>query len=193
MSQGPRLWKNKMICAGRDHTMLSGRAAMINKHTVKTLIIFMWVSLLTVSVSVAPAQSNLRLSVDEVNSDVFPVVEASISILSAQGVPIKGLTEKDIFAVEDGQAVTDLQVSATYNKPLEIALVIDVSHSMGYGNNPLDSLKDVVKEFVKGLAANDQLAVIAFSGSVTVTQDLTADRSAIEKGIDTLSTGNSRA
>jgi len=56
------------------------------------------------------------MTIDQVSSDAFPTVEASVSILSSQGMPIKGLTSGDISAIEDGQPVIELQVTPRIKK-----------------------------------------------------------------------------
>lgn len=134
------------------------------------------------------AQTNLRLSIDQIDSDNFPQVEVFISVLDTQGYPIQDLTGANISVSEDQQVVSPLEVVPTYQQPLDIALVIDTSLTMGYGEKPtpIQNTIETAKDFVASLAAQDQVAVISFSDDVSIVQELTSDKSLVMSALDGL-------
>ena len=70
--------------------------------------------------------------------------------------------------MEGLQTVVDSQVS------LSVVLAVDASGSMA--GEPLTAAQTAAAEFVNGLSPQDSVAVLAFSDSVTVAQEPTADK-----------------
>ncbi len=135
------------------------------------------------------AQTGLHASIDYLTDAQFPEVKAYVSVTDVQGMPVAGLEKSNFSVSEDGQPITGFDVSPVINtdQPLAIALVIDTSGSMAYGTpRPLDQAIQAAKTFVGSLAPADNLAVIQFSDTVKVVQDLTTDRSLANAALDSL-------
>ena len=145
----------------------------------------------------AQAQSSLRLNIEAVTFDAFPQIEAFISILDAQGFPIEGVTADALTLFEDDQPVPQFVVSPIENtqQALAFVLAIDTSGSMVSGGapTPLSNAIQAAKEFVGALAPQDQVAILAFSDSAVVVQQMTADKDLLVSQLDTLQTGANTA
>ncbi|MFC7199653.1 vWA domain-containing protein [Halospeciosus flavus] len=74
---------------------------------------------------------------------------------------------------------------------LEVALVSDVSGSMGGSN--LSALKSAATGFVDNLSSPDEAAAISFSSSASVDQELTTDYQAVKDAIDAYTAGGGTA
>jgi uncharacterized protein YegL len=136
----------------------------------------------------AVAQSEIYLSIDRIDTTNFPQVDIYFSILDHQGFPIADLINDNISLSEDGQIVSDFQLTTLYQHPLEIVLVVDTSATMGYGDEPtpIQNLTVATKEFVNLLSSSDQVALVTFSNDANTVQDLTSDKNLIFSGLDGL-------
>jgi len=140
----------------------------------------------------AYAQTDITLSIDSIKDENFPAVEADISVLDSQGLPIKDLTGDNFSIAEDQIPIDTFDVELRREHPLELAFVVDTSESTGFSQNPpLISITQTAQEFLASLAAEDQAAVVSFSDAVSITQDLTTDKNLLRDAFSTLgSAGN---
>jgi VWFA-related protein len=134
------------------------------------------------------SQIQLDLTIDEIVDEDFPYVKAFVSLTDGQGYPVTGLQLDNFSILESGKVPSDMEVTPVYQKPIAIALVIDVSRSMGYGPAPhsLDLIIQAANEFVDTLAPEDMVAVIAFSDDVTVVEKPTSDKSKVKAALNSL-------
>jgi VWFA-related protein len=164
----------------------------MNHHQRKFFsIIPLTVILILLSFSITLAQGqNFTITIDKVANNRFPVLDIYCSVVDAQGFPITNLTGNDFSILEDGMALSDLQVEPYKNEgqPLAIVIAIDTSTSMGYGSKPTPIVNAIntAKDFIAQLSDQDQVAIISFSNEVNVIQDLTTDRSKINEALDLL-------
>ena len=72
------------------------------------------------------AQQSARIAIEQVDSSMFPQVEAYLSVSDVQGFPVKGLLKENFSVSEDGQPVPDFEVSSVQNiqQPLAFVLLI---------------------------------------------------------------------
>jgi VWFA-related protein len=107
-----------------------------------------------------------------VDLDGFPTIAVPLTVYTAAGRPVPGLTRDAFTLAEDGKPVA-LQEVAVKQTPIDAVLVIDTSGSMAPA---MTQLKAAVGAFVRDLAAQDRVALIAFADQPVLKQSLTADR-----------------
>jgi VWFA-related protein len=130
----------------------------------------------------------LAVALQRVDDQQFPSVVAYASVADERGLPIAGLDRAAFEVAEDGRPVADVQVEAMPDsqEPVAVALVVDVSGSMGDAGK-LDGARTAARALIDGLGPRDSAAVLAFADTVRVVQGFTADRSALRDALGTLS------
>lgn len=154
----------------------------------KIMIIVVAYVVISATTLVTFAQIQLNLTIDEVIDEDFPQIKAYVSLTDGQGYPVTGLQADNFSVLEDGKDISVLEVSPLTQKPVSIAMVIDVSRSMGYGPAPtsLESIVQAAVEFVDSLAPDDLVSVIAFSDQVSVVQPPTSDKALVKEALNSL-------
>jgi VWFA-related protein len=96
---------------------------------------------------------------------------------------ITTIQKEDIRVIEDGQAQEIFTFQHETNRPLSLAILIDVSASQQL---TLDDEKDAARTFVNSVIhqARDEVAVLSFSGEATVEQELTNKLSSVQKALE---------
>jgi VWFA-related protein len=144
---------------------------------------------LIVPVSVQ-AQGAFHVAVEYLDNTQFPYVQAYISVSDLNGLPIEGLDASAFTLVEDGKPVTIQHFEPIENttQALSIALVMDVSASMNSEDKPtpLERSVEAAKSFVDQLEPQDQVALIKFSDKPEEVVALTADKTRVKQGLDSL-------
>ncbi len=148
------------------------------------------------------AQTLLTLRVDRVNAAQFPQVMVYLTARDARGVPIQGLSAREVTVREDGDArprpITNVTTAVNPDQPMRVVLVLDISGSMK--GEPLAQAKTAAKRFVQRLGPHDRAALIAFADQVnlegpfpqldpTREHAFTADKEALYRVIDGLQAG----
>jgi tight adherence protein B len=98
-------------------------------------------------------------------------------------------------AVRQGDAVVEPNgpvVPFDDDRSLGVVLLIDVSQSMN-ADAAIERAREAALSFVEEKAPTDQVAVVAFDGSVTVLQGFTADQDLLEAAIELLALGSGSA
>jgi len=124
-----------------------------------------------------------QVKVDQIVNQNFPMVEMRMNVLNAQSLPITGLTKENITLREDGNDIVDFSFSTISDDdaPLALAILLDTSGSMK-ATNASDPLGDAISSatnLINRLKPVDQVAVITFSDSVNVLQELSDNKSQI--------------
>src|SRR5918998_4064975 len=93
------------------------------------------------------------------------------------------LSKEDIRVVEDGVAQEIFTFQKQVDLPITFAIVIDTSQSQEY---TLPEEKSAARSFVDDVLrpAKDEVAVVSFTGDVTLEQGLTGNVSSIRSAID---------
>ncbi len=93
------------------------------------------------------------------------------------------IQKDDIRVLEDGQPQEIFTFQRETDRPLSLAILVDVSASQQL---TLGDEKDAARAFVKGVVhpAKDEVAVISFSGEATVEQELTNKVASVEKALE---------
>jgi len=93
------------------------------------------------------------------------------------------LTQADLSVLEDGKAQTIFTFQRETDRPLSLAILVDVSASQQV-TLPLE--KTAARRFVDSIvrSGKDEVAVISFTGDATIEQDLTSDLPKLRRAID---------
>ncbi len=160
----------------------------MGKNILKTLLVLaLFVLLIQSSFINGYSQSNINLTVDRVDDIQYPKIITYVSVSDAQNYQIRGLTIDNFTIIENSSNVPIQAVTPIYQKPLTIALVIDTSRSMGYGETPSQNkIKQTAAEFVDTLAIDDLVAIISFSDDVIVNQAPTNDKNLMKSALESL-------
>ncbi|MCJ7519581.1 MAG: VWA domain-containing protein [Anaerolineaceae bacterium] len=125
------------------------------------------------------------LQITQIDTTQFPLVNVYVSVRDSAGEPQVINTGK-LQLLENGQPVNNQSIQGSGEVgPLTTMLLIDNSGSMNFVGK-LDSAKAVAKEYLDQMRSVDQAGVITFNTKVAVVQDITADREALLKAIDSI-------
>lgn len=152
--------------------------------------------LLSLGVTIsASSQDKKPPDKDEVIRVDTQLVDVPMAVVSAAGIPQKGLKAANFIVYEDGkrQEIVDF---ATTAEPFEVALLLDTSGS-ARGDLPL--IQRAARDFISSLRPGDRVAVIgyntrrennsAFAVSEVLTS-LTDDRKVLMAAVDNVKTSN---
>jgi VWFA-related protein len=103
-------------------------------------------------------------------------------ITDRYGQFVTGLSRSDFTIRENGQAQAISEFSST-EAPFNVALLIDTSHST---QRKLSAIRKAALAFVKQLQANDRVMIVTFDDQVRFVSELTSDRAALERAIDSV-------
>lgn len=145
-------------------------------------------SLLLSSVIPALAQPSLNLTIDAVNDEQFPVVEAYVSVTDGQDYPLSGLAAENFALSEDGLPVASFDLGTLNQKPISLVLVVDVRTNMGFGGDPshLEQVIQSVNTFIDSLSAQDSIGLVKISNPSAVVQELTTDKDVVKTAVSSL-------
>ena len=144
-----------------------------------------------VAPAVALADDGVKLNVTQVDASDFPNVRIVASAVDAQGKPVKGLQATDLIVSESSRAQRIGVTLANTVAPVALALVLDTSGSMA--GKPFSDAKAAMNSLAQSLGPTDQAAIITFNTSVSIPQQLTANKAALASAIDRAVAGGDTA
>jgi VWFA-related protein len=115
----------------------------------------------------AGAQGVVNVSIDDLQMDQFPDVNARVTVRNENGVPIVGLGRDKFEIVEDGRASfppTDITAQVNPEAVISVVMVIDVSGSMK--GKPVQEAMRAANALIDQLSPQDRAAIIAFADEV---------------------------
>jgi VWFA-related protein len=117
-----------------------------------------------------------QVAVVDVDNSAFPMVTLKLSVVDANGQPVRGLTPGAFTITEDGQPaeVTGVRDIAGQELGIGVVLVIDVSGSMA--GAPIQAAREAAANFVNGLGPNDQVAILVFDRTVRILLPFSANK-----------------
>ena len=138
------------------------------------------------------SEGDYILQVTQIDTTEFPLVDVYISVQDANGEP-KVVNTGKIQLLENGEPVANQRIKGSGEVgPLTTLLLIDNSGSMNYAEK-LESAKEVAKEYLNQMRAEDQAGIITFNTEVKTVQEVTANKNALEKAIDGISANSDTA
>jgi VWFA-related protein len=138
-------------------------------------------------------QSGPSLTVAQVDAAAYPKLNAVVTVLDANGVPVPGLTAAQFHAFDGSTEIPVRAVTSAQDPglPLDVVLAIDTSGSMA--GAPLDRAKQAAVAFVNALGANDSVTLLAFADTVRTPAPAGADHAAVIDAINGLQAGGATA
>ncbi|MDQ3750754.1 MAG: VWA domain-containing protein [Acidobacteriota bacterium] len=108
------------------------------------------------------------------------LVSVPVSVSDREGHYIAGLKKEDFTLYQDGveQKITFF---ATFDEPLNIALLLDTSVST---KDTLEKIKDAAKDFLELLNPNDQCLIATFDSQVNVLNQFTSNQQTLKSSLD---------
>jgi VWFA-related protein len=133
----------------------------------------------------------ITVVVQRVDTSQFPNLSTYVGVSNSTGAPVTGLDAKSFVVQEDGRPVDQFTVDpvAADQDPIATALVIDVSAGAA---GTLAPVKDAAMAFIDTLGPSDRSTVVTFGSRVTLVQDYTSDKSALDSAVDSLAAGGNR-
>jgi VWFA-related protein len=117
------------------------------------------------------------------------MVPLTVTVTDGSGNHVKGLTNGDFVVLEDG-VQQPLSFFASGDVPIDVALVIDASSSMG---PDLPLVKKAACGLIRTLRAVDRGTVVEVKDAIRIPQALTPDRARIEASVQALRASGSTA
>lgn len=117
--------------------------------------------------------------------NVNTLISLPVSVSDRDGRYIPGLRKDDFTIYQDG-VKQNIAFFATYDEPLNIALLLDTSGSTQ--GESLDKIKDAAKDFVELLKPNDKCLVATFDSQVNVLNQFTNHEGELKKSIEKVQT-----
>lgn len=160
------------------------------------LVVFFLVLLFGFGISFSAfAQDTKPNEKDEVIRVDTQLVDVPVAVVSANGMPVRGLKASNFIITEDGkrQEITDF---STTTEPFEVALLLDTS---GSTRADLRLIQSAAQYFVASLRPGDRVAIVAYSTQRNedqafavneVVSPLTGDRKLLRASIDNIRTSN---
>ena len=107
------------------------------------------------------------------------LVALNVTVLDRESHYVTGLKPSDFAVDKDGvqQEIRFFEASAV---PVDLMVLLDVSSSM---SDKMDVVHEAAIGFLRTLRSGDRGSVIAFGDSVSVLQELTGDRDALERAV----------
>ena len=99
-----------------------------------TVILVLSVGAWILPAPLALSQSDLTLRFNEVNSDNFPEIQTTVTVVDSHGIPIAGLDQAAFQASEEGQSANPLAVKGMPGESFSLTVAFDVNDTIIEGN-----------------------------------------------------------
>jgi VWFA-related protein len=140
----------------------------------------------SVTVSVTGNAEGLRLSINQITTSNFPIIELIIAVSDKDGFPVTGLLPDNVALFENGELKTIELTPLISVMPISVAMVLDFSDSMSFFQ---DDVKASSKQFVNLLNSDDEAAIYKFASTIDLKQPFTNNKSLLLSAIDNDYTG----
>lgn len=108
------------------------------------------------------------------------LISVPVSVSDRDGHYISGLKKEDFTLYQDG-VEQKLTFFATYDEPLNIALLLDTSVST---KESLEKIKDAAEDFIKLMNPGDQCLIATFDSQVNILNPLTSNQKVLKDSLD---------
>lgn len=126
-----------------------------------------------------PAEADQKVEGETLKIETH-LITIPVSVFDQHGLYIPGIRQTEFKIFEDG-VEQEIAYLATTDKPITVALVLDVSPSTSYR---IQEIRRAASAFVDKLKPQDSVIVIEFDHSVNVLAKLTTDREKIYRAIN---------
>jgi len=113
-----------------------------------------------------------------------PLVSVPVIVNDREGRYIPGLKKEDFAVYQDG-VKQNITYFATYDEPINIALLLDTSVST---QDTLKRIKDAAKDFIELMNPNDKCLIATFDSQVNVLNPFTSNQQTLKDALDKIQT-----
>ncbi|MBN1592334.1 MAG: VWA domain-containing protein [Candidatus Coatesbacteria bacterium] len=132
------------------------------------------------------------ITMHQVDASQFPIIGASVSILDEEGYMIPDIPPGLFRLTENNQVLPfELEMAAGSEGGVKIALVIDVSGSMG--GEKLFNAKNAAMLFINSTKTLDRMAIVSYESWTTVIHEFTSVKQDLRDAIGDLYAGGGTA
>jgi len=117
---------------------------------------------------------------DKIKTTDKTLVSVPVVVSDREGHYIPGLKKEDFTVFQDG-VKQNIAFFATYDEPVNIALLLDTS---GSTDEVLEEIKDAAKDFIELLNPNDKCLVATFDSQVKILNPFTSNHRTLKKSLD---------
>jgi VWFA-related protein len=137
-------------------------------------------------IGIAKGQDGISLGILDIHSSPGGNVEMVVSVVDANGIPVKGLGEENFRLTIEGKEVKkfSLEPYSSAQSPLSVILGIDVSGSME--GIPIKEAKRGASIFLDQLDKEDFTSLMVFGNSVRFLTDFTRKKYEVREKIESL-------
>ncbi|HEX9930689.1 MAG TPA: VWA domain-containing protein, partial [Pyrinomonadaceae bacterium] len=107
------------------------------------------------------------------------LVNVPVTVSDRDGRYIPGLKKEDFTLYENG-VEQKIAFFATYDEPINVALLIDTSEST---RNTLTEIKDAAEDFIELLNPNDRCLIATFDAQLNVLTPLTSNLQTMKESL----------
>jgi VWFA-related protein len=189
--QGKAVYVNQVLTRNRklaDGDVIRVGSILLLFSAVKKAAAIAAVILLASLAAPALAGEPASAQITQFDLGDFPLVKAYVSVLDADGKPVRGLTRENAALLENGRPMTidSMRMTGTAGdrEPLSLAIVLDRSESMS--GEKIVSAKESVLRFIAIMEPGDRAVLIAFSDTVALLEPLTSDRDRLTNAVQAL-------
>ncbi len=125
---------------------------------------------------------NINVILNRVDTDSYPTIVYYVSVLSADGLPLYGLS-RNHFLLKIGEGSVgkvDLSYNEVRDSRLNILFLVDKSLSM---QEYSEDIKSYIGQFINKVSAQDEMAVIGFNKDSWISSPFTTSRLSIMDAI----------
>jgi VWFA-related protein len=122
---------------------------------------------------------------DKISNDKS-LISVPVTVSDREGRYISGLKKEDFTIFQDG-VKQKVDFFATYDEPLNIALLLDTS---GSTMESLSKIKDAAKVFIELLNPNDQCLVATFDSQINILNPFTNSQELLKNSINKVKTAD---
>lgn len=145
------------------------------------------VALLSLLLFILPVKSSSQTGAPEkTKKSDKNLISVPVVVSDREGHYIPGLRKEDFSIFQDG-VKQNVAFFATYDEPVNIALVLDTS---GSTESVLKEIKNAAEEFIDLLNPNDKCLVATFDSQVRILNPLTSNHKTLKKSLDKIRSAN---
>jgi VWFA-related protein len=116
-----------------------------------------------------------------------PLISLPVSVSDREGRYIPNLKKDDFTIYQDGVR-QNISFFATYDEPLNIALLLDTSGSTQ--GEALDRIKDAAKDFIELMKPNDKCLIATFDSQVNILNSFSNQEGDLKRSIEKAKTAD---
>lgn len=142
---------------------------------LNSLIVLTTVLVLLLAPLPAQTQGMIEVTINETESDEFPLVRAAVTVIDENGIPVPGLDISNFKLFEDEAPapvpITSMTPITADDVAVSVVLLIDISGSMSIPSvQPINDAKAAAINFVNQLSPLDSMAITAFGSQVNLSE-----------------------